>query len=139
MSVDDYYQAILNCMLTFDQSAPYPVNVHRVFCGNLAPIFTDELETTYKAHIIMQCQNTYHQLTIVVDAHRAATVAEKSVHNILQIIQLSNANVHGFLSFPVFQSPAKKALVEHRTANEKAPYDASKQEKDCWGCHGNHT
>eukprot|EP00978_Attheya_sp_CCMP212_P043667 scaffold288978_cov52-Attheya_sp.AAC.2 len=61
------------------------------------------------------------------------------IHNTMQIVQLSNANAHGFLSFPVFQSPAKKALVEHRTSNPKAPYDASKQERDCWGCRGNHT
>jgi hypothetical protein len=139
MSVDDYYQAILNCMLTFDQAAPYPVDVHRVFCGNLAPMFKDELEKTYKAHLITQSQNAYHQLTILSDAHRAATVAEKSIHNTMQIVQLSNANAHGFLSLPVFQSPAEKALAENRTANERAPHDPSKQEKDCWGCRGNHT
>eukprot|EP00978_Attheya_sp_CCMP212_P017199 scaffold45624_cov52-Attheya_sp.AAC.1 len=134
MSVDNYYQAILNCMLTFDQSSPYPVDVHRVFCGNLAPMFKDELEKTYKAHFITQSQNAYHQLTILGDAHRAATVAEKSIHNTMQIVQLSNANVHGFLlSLPVFQSPAEKALVEHRNANEKAPYDASKQAKNKLG------
>eukprot|EP00978_Attheya_sp_CCMP212_P043666 scaffold288978_cov52-Attheya_sp.AAC.1 len=59
MSVDDYYQAILNCMLTFDQAAPYPVDVHCIFCGNLAPMFKDELKETYKAHLTTESQNAY--------------------------------------------------------------------------------
>ena len=140
MSVDDYYQAILNCMLTFDQSAPYPVDVHRIFCGNLAPMFKDELEKTYKAHLTTQSQNAYHQLTILGDAHRAATVAEKSIHNTMQIVQLSNANAHGFLSFPVFQSPAERALAEHRASSSSpSGNDTSRQDKVCWGCSGNHT
>jgi hydrogenase maturation factor HypF (carbamoyltransferase family) len=89
MSVDDYYQAILNCMLTFDQSAPYPVDVHRIFCGNLAPMFKDELEKTYKAHLTTQSQNAYHQLTILGDAHRAATVAENSFRILCKLYSLA--------------------------------------------------
>eukprot|EP00978_Attheya_sp_CCMP212_P040623 scaffold223865_cov66-Attheya_sp.AAC.4 len=109
MSVDDYSQAIFNYMLTFDQAAPYPIDVHRVFSGNLAPIYKDELEKTYKAHMTIQSQNAYHQLTIPGNGHHAATIGEKSIHNTMQIVQLSNANAHGFLLFPVFQSPAEKA------------------------------
>jgi hypothetical protein len=44
-------------------------------------MFKDELEKTCKAHGTIQIQNAYHQLTILGDAHRAATIAEKSIHN----------------------------------------------------------